>query len=329
MKIALIGAGSIGRIHAANIATHPDAALAVVCDFNEMAAGQVASIHGGKAVVSVEAAMDAKPDAAIIASSTSSHGEVATACIAAGVPFLCEKPLAADLDTAQRIAAEAASAGIVAATAFNRRFDEGYSGIRDAISAGDIGRMNALIFTSRTASPPTVAFARTSGGLFGEKGAHFFDLARWITGEEPSEVSALGSAIINPDYRSIGQVDTAFVTMKMASGILCNFDFSWRAAYGQDERLEVNGELGMLQTIQQPVGKHLRFSASGGRHGGLMPTWSERFAPTYKLELDLFLNKVRGGSDSDLASLDDGCRAQAISDAARKSVLSGRVEAVA
>ncbi len=328
MKIALVGAGAIGRIHAANVAAHPEAELSIVCDTNKQAAEQLATRHGGKVVASVQAAMDAKPDGAIIASSTASHGDVAAACIAAGVPFLCEKPLAEDLETARRIATNAVSAGICAATAFNRRFDEGYSGIRDAILDGEIGQIYTLIFTSRTVLPPTIEFASTSGGLFGEKGAHFFDLARWITGEEPSGVSAVGTAIINPDYLAIGHVDTAFVTLKMRSGILCNFDFGWRAAYGQDERLEVNGENGMLQTLQKPTGRHLKFDTDGGTHGGLMPTWLERFAPTYRMELDLFLNKVRGENASNLASLDDGCRAQAISDAAKKSVFSGQVETI-
>ncbi len=325
MRIALVGAGSIGKIHAANVAAHPVAQLAVVCDMDHESAKCVAADHSGKPLVSIEQALDESPDAVIVASSTASHGEVASACIAAGVPFLCEKPLASDLATARKIAADAESAKIIGATAFNRRFDVGYSGIREAVLDGEIGQINALIFASRTGSPPTVEFTKSSGGLFGEKGAHFFDLACWITGEEPTEVFAMGSAIVNPKFSSIGEVDTAFVTLKMPSGVLCNFDFSWRAAYGQDERLEVNGALGMLRTYQQPVGKFLRNSKHGESHEGLLPTWFERFAPTYERELDLFLKAVRKGSGAGLASLDDGCRAQAISDAAKSSLGTGQV----
>jgi len=260
----------------------------------------------------------------IIASSTASHGDVATACIGAGKPFLCEKPLARDLDTARQIAAQANEAGIVAATAFNRRFDAGYSGIRDAVQAGQIGKVETLSITSRTASPPTVEFTRTSGGLFGEKGAHFYDLARWITGENPTELFAMGSALVNPDFASIGEVDTALITMRMPSGALCQFDFSWRAAYGQDERLEANGSGGMLRTFQQPVGQFRRNTADGEIQDGLMPTWYQRFAPTYATELDVFLSAIESGDASALPSLDDGCHAQMIADCAKESVATGR-----
>jgi len=320
MHVAIIGAGVIGRIHARNVAAHPDAGFAVICDRDADAAGSLAGQYGVSSVHSVDEALACNPDCVIIASSTASHGEVATACIAAGVPFLCEKPLASDQETARRIVVSARQVGLVAATAFNRRFDADYSGIRTAVAAGKIGRVEAVLVTSRTASPPSVDFARTSGGLFGEKGAHFFDLARWITGEHPVELFAMGSALVNPSFADIGEVDTAMITMRMPSGALCQFDFSWRAAYGQDERIEVNGSLGMLQTIQEPVGRVLRSGSEGQSRHGLMPTWQERFAPTYVQELHAFLNAVRSGDASGLPSLEDGLAAQQISDAARESV---------
>ena len=324
MRIAVIGAGAIGRVHARNVAAHPDATLAVVCDRNPGAAEALATEFGSSAVRSVEEALRRDPDGAIIASSTASHGEVAAACIAAGVPFLCEKPLASDRKTGSRIVASARRAGLVAATAFNRRFDAGYAGIKAAVSAGEIGRVEAVLMTSRTAAPPSVEFTRTSGGLFGEKGAHFYDLARWITGEHPVELFAMGSALVNPSFADIGEVDTAMVTMRMPSGALCQFDFSWRAAYGQDERIEVNGSLGMLQTTQEPVGRFLRSKATGQSRDGLMPTWYERFAPTYADELHAFLGAIRSGDASGLPSLEDGLAAQQIADAARESVRNAR-----
>ncbi len=320
MRLAVIGAGAVGRVHARNIAAHREATLAIVCDKNPDAAEATADEFGSLAVRSVEEALEADLDGAIISSSTSSHGEVAAACIAAGVPFLCEKPLASDLATAHHIVNAARGAGLVAATAFNRRFDAGYAGIRAAVSAGEIGRVEAVLMTSRTASPPSVEFTRTSGGLFGEKGAHFYDLARWITGEHPVELYAMGSALVNPSFAEIGEVDTAMVTMRMPSGALCQFDFSWRAAYGQDERVEVNGSLGMLQAIQKPAGRIRRSTAEGQSQGGLMPTWYERFAPTYGDELHSFLGAIRSGDTSGLPSLDDGLAAQQIADAAKESL---------
>ncbi len=320
MHVAVIGAGVIGRIHARNVAAHPEARLAVICDRDPEAARSLAGQYGALNVQSVEEVLDCNPDGVIIASSTASHGEVAMACIAGQTPFLCEKPLASDQETARRIVASAGRAGLVAATAFNRRFDTGYAGIRAAVTAGEIGRVEAILVTSRTASPPSVEFTRTSGGLFGEKGAHFYDLARWISGEHPVELFAMGSALVNPSFADIGEVDTAMITMRMPSGTLCQFDFSWRAAYGQDERIEVNGSLGMLQTIQEPVGRVLASRAEGQSRDGLMPTWQERFAPTYADELHAFIDAIRSGDASSLPSLEDGLAAQQIADAARQSV---------
>ena len=223
LRIAVIGAGAIGRIHARNVAAQSDAALAAVCDKNLDAANRLATDFGSLAVGSAEDALSGGLDGAIIASSTASHGDVAMACVAAGVPFLCEKPLASDQATARQIVNTARSTGLLAATAFNRRFDAGYAGIKAAVSSGEIGRVEAVLMTSRTASPPSVEFTRTSGGLFGEKGAHFYDLARWITEEHPVEVFAMGSALVNPAFAETGEGDTAMITMRMPSGALCQF----------------------------------------------------------------------------------------------------------
>ena len=320
MRIAVIGAGAIGRIHARNVAAHPEAGLAVVCDTNPDAAKSLASQFGALSVHSVEEALNCSPDGVIIASSTASHGKVSAACIAAHVPFLCEKPLASDRETAHRIVASARQAGLVAAIAFNRRFDTGYASIRKAISAGEIGRVEVILMTSRTASPPSVEFTRTSGGLFGEKGAHFYDLARWFTGEHPVELFAMGSVLVDSAFADIGEADTAMITMRMPSGTLCQFDFSWRAAYGQDERVEVNGSLGMLQTIQEPVGRVLKSGSGCQSRDGPIPTWQERFSRTYADELHAFLWAVRSGDASGLPSLEDGLAAQQIADAARQSM---------
>jgi len=324
LRIGLVGAGSIGRIHARNIAGHPAASLAVVCDRNPEAAGILAAEYGQLAATSVREALDRELDGAIIASSTASHGDIATECVAARLPFLCEKPLAQDLATAQDIVAATRAADIFGAIAFNRRFDAGYAGIKAAVSAGEIGRVESILITSRTAAPPSVEFTRTSGGLFGEKGAHFYDLACWIAGEFPVELFAMGSALVNPAFADIGEADTAMITMRMPSGALCQFDFSWRAAYGQDERLEVNGALGMLQTFQKPVGGFFRSRAEGQSSDGLMLTWYERFAPTYAEGLDRFLAAIRSGDASALPSLKDGLAAQQIADAARESAKIGK-----
>ena len=127
VRLAVIGAGTIGSIHAQTIAATPRAELVAICDTNVGAAERLAGQLGTRAVKSLDEAIGTSPDALIIASSTASHGDVARAAIGAGVPFLCEKPLAFDLETATRISESADAGGIVAAMAFNRRFDAQYA----------------------------------------------------------------------------------------------------------------------------------------------------------------------------------------------------------
>lgn len=323
LNIAVIGAGTIGKIHAANLAANDQARLTHVCDLNHEAALAVASQHGCKAERSLDWLVEGAIDGVVIASSTASHGDVAKACVSANIPFLCEKPLASDQATGIEILKAALSSGLMAGMAFNRRFDRQYAGMKVAIAEGSVGDIETIQFTSRTASPPSVEFLKTSGGLFGEKGAHFYDLARWMTGEHPTEIFAMGSSLIDPELAKAGETDTAMITIRMPSGVLCQFSFSWRAAYGQDERIEVHGSRGMLLTDQVPIGAFDRYSACGRNRGGLLPNWFERFAASYKIELDHFLQAIRTGKRGDLPSLIDGLAAQQIADAAKKSVEEG------
>ena len=325
MKFAIVGAGAIGAIYAQSILDNPRADLAAVCDVDPGAASRLAEPRNVAVVTELDELLALAPDALIVASSTASHGDVALAAIRAGVPFLCEKPLAFDLRTAEEIAEEAAASGVTAAMAFNRRFDAQYSAIKAAVDGGELGRPEVVNIVSRTARPPSPEFIPSSGGLLAEKGSHFYDLARWICSEDPSEVFAMGSVLIDPGYRQVGEIDTAKILLRMPSGTLCQLDFSWRAAYGQDERIEANGAGGMICTRQEPTGPVVHQTADGLVHPGELPGWQERFADTYRAELDAFIDLVDGGDDSGvLAGLPDGAAAQRIAEACKRSLKDNR-----
>ena len=158
VTLALIGAGNIGSVHAANIASHPRARLGWIYDARHEAAAALAAKHGARVAGSLDEALGGGVDAAVIASSTASHGEVAEACITAGRPFLCEKPLAKDLDVAVRIVRAAGEAGLITAMAFHRRLDRGYGAIRDAVMAnGSIDRERLACVFAPAGTPPAIA----------------------------------------------------------------------------------------------------------------------------------------------------------------------------
>jgi len=323
LSLALIGAGNIGGVHAANIAAHPRASLDWIYDARPEAAAALAGKHGGRVARSLGEALEGV-DAAVIASSTASHGAVAEACIAARKAFLCDKPLAKDLESARGIVSAARAAGLTTAIGFNRRLDRGYAAIRQAVAQGEIGRLESILITSRSAAPPTVQSVQATGGLLGEKGSHFYDLACWIAGAYPLELHAMGAALVDPAFAEIGEVDVAMITLAMPDGALCQLDFSWRAAYGQDERLEAVGALGMLQTAQAPDAPFSRYGEGGLSQAAPLPGWLERFAPTYAEELDRFVGALETGRPPQLASLEDGLAAQRLAEAAARSIREGR-----
>ena len=328
LTLALIGAGNIGKVHARNVTAHAGARLGYVFDTDRETAVAVAGQYGATATGSLEEALGAAVDAVIVASSTSTHGDILEACIDAKKAFICEKPLASSVAAAEKIVAGAKAAGLTAAIGFNRRFDFQYAGIKEAVARGDIGKPELMLITSRTAKPPTFEFIKTSGGLLGEKGSHFYDLACWITGEYPNEIQAAGSALINPRFAEIGEVDTAVITLCMPSGMLCQLDFSWRAAYGQDERIEILGALGMLQTRQEPVSPYARHSEAGIMREGRFPGWLERFEPTYGMQLDAFIGAVETASEA-FPAIEDGLAAQRLTEAGMQSIRERRAIKVA
>ncbi len=319
LTFAIIGAGWIGGIHGDRLRRCDGARLGYVFDLSVERARQFADQHGCEVAASVEDACE-KADAVIIASSTVSHADVAFACIAAGKPFLVEKPVAHDVASAVRVRDAVENAGIQATAGFNRRFDARYAAIRQAVANGVVGKLESLRFTVKTANAPSAEFLKTSGGLFGEFGIHFFDLARWISGDEPVEVFATGSTLIDSAYADIGHIDTAAVVVRMRSGVLFQLDIGWRYAYGHDERLEVFGSKGVLAAGAPIMPLQLDAGDPPSPSGETkLPDWFERFEATYLAELSSFVEAL-ASDHTPAPTLHDGVIAQMLADAARESV---------
>jgi len=320
LNIALFGAGTIGTVHARNIAQNPRCRLRWIIDKDVARADTLAVSYGGEGSESVDTALsDPSVDAVVIASSTLVHEEHLLACIAAGKGVLCEKPIADGLGNAKRCVDAAKAAGIVAAVGFNRRLDPHHRAVYDRTRAGDIGTVELLHLVSRSARAPRPEASYQSGGTIRDKGSHFFDLACWIAGSDPVEAFASGACLIDPGYARYGDVDTAALTLKFESGALATFSFSRRTNYGYDEMIEVFGSEGMLESRRQT---ELGVNLYKGRHivgGGLHPDWYDRFADTYRTELDSFISAIEQKAPVH-AGLSEGLRAQAVAEAMIESM---------
>ncbi|MCP4384218.1 MAG: Gfo/Idh/MocA family oxidoreductase [Hyphomicrobiales bacterium] len=324
MKIALFGAGVMGRIHARNINRSAGCSLAYVVDQDGDRAKELTASFGGHADTTIDRALaDDTLEGVIVASSTDAHKVHVMAAARAGKALLCEKPVADSLDDARACHEAVALAGVVAVMGFNRRLDTVHQDLYRGIAAGEVGTVEMLRLVSRSASPPDPRSAAHSGGMIREKGAHFFDLACWLAGADPVEVSAMGGCLVDQRFADYGDVDTAILTLRLEGGVMVGFDFGRRTAYGVDELIEVFGSDGLLLADRQAVPRAIRRSGRDLIQPGLNQDWHERFAPTYVDELDSFVRAIRGDQTS-LALMADGLRAQAISEAAIKALTERR-----
>jgi len=211
---------------------------------------------------------------------------------------------------------------------FSRRFDPNHLALRDAVKSGAIGRLEMLHLTSRGPTPPPLSYLKVSGGQFRDQTVHFFDLAAWISGEDPVEVFAAGVALVDPAIGQAGDVDTSMLILKFPSGALCHLDQSRRSAYGYDERIEAFGSKGMVESERKRTRDVKLFSGNQIVEDGLHPGWFERLEPSFARSLDAFLDALEMGRPPS-PSLLDGLRAQQVAEAAVESLRTNRPVKVA
>jgi len=318
-NFALFGAGRIGRIHAANIAAHAGARLKYVVDVDAAAAAAIAWSAGGEVADTQAVLADPGVDALLVASPTDTHADLIEAGSGAGKAILCEKPVDLDVARARAAVAAAERAGILLAIGFNRRYDPSFRRLRDGIDAGEIGAVESVLIVSRDPSPPPVPYVQRSGGLFRDMTIHDLDMARWLLGEEPAEVTAHGSCLVDPAIGAAGDIDTAAVTLRTASGRIAQIANSRRAVFGYDQRIEVCGARGMLAAGNRRATSVEHATAAGYTRDPALPFFLERYADAYRLELDAFVRRLHG-EPSDLVSGADGVRALEIADACARSL---------
>ena len=327
-RIALLGAGFIGTVHAAALAAHPLVDLAAIYDVDAGRARALAERHGAAALTDLDAAFDAGAiDAVYIASATDTHAALLRKAADAGVAAMCEKPIHLDYAEALAAVAYAEERGLVAMVDFNRRFDADHAALRRIVASGEIGEVNLVQMTSRGPAVPPLSYVAVSGGQLRDQTVHFFDLARWITGEDPVEVLAVGSALAEPRLADYGDVDTSVVTMRLPSGALVQIDSLRRIGYGYDERIEVTGSLGMVESGRNRTGNVSRYLGGRVISDGLHAGWFERVEATYAAALDHFVGALEHGTPIG-PTLADGLKAQAIAEAATRSLTSRRMETV-
>jgi myo-inositol 2-dehydrogenase/D-chiro-inositol 1-dehydrogenase len=325
IRLALLGGGRIGKVHAAAIAADPDAELAWVYDPIEPAAAALADQYGTAASADPEAVLaDPAVDGVVIAAPTPTHVDLLTRAVLAGKAVLCEKPI--DLDLAKVDACWDAISGRdpVVMVGFNRRFDPSFAEIHARVGAGEIGRLEQLVITSRDPAPAPADYLAASGGLFRDMTIHDFDMARFFLGDVV-EVQAMGANLVADYIRELGDIDTAMVVLRGVDGALCHVTNSRHCAFGYDQRLEAFGARGQLTAYNQ-LATSVRFHGADRAESSrpYLNFFLERYAEAYRRELAHFIAAVESGQPPS-PGFADGRAALALADAANESLRTGRV----
>jgi myo-inositol 2-dehydrogenase/D-chiro-inositol 1-dehydrogenase len=317
--VALFGAGRIGAIHAASVAAHPKLSLKYVVDPVSEAAGRIAEAQAAK-VVTMEAALaDSEVAGVIVASPTDRHLDQCLAAARAGKAIFCEKPI--DLDLARARAAAPALADARMMLGFNRRFDPHFQALKAKIDDGVIGALETLNIVSHDPAPPPIGYVKVSGGLFRDMSIHDFDTARWLLGEPPVSVFASASCLVDPAIGDAGDVDTAKILLRTASGRLCLISNSRRSGYGYDQRIEAFGSKGMVRAgnvTESALSTWTELEAAQDRFQNF---FLDRYAAAYRLEMDHFAEVLAGAAPK--VGYADGVAALALAEAAALSAKTG------
>ena len=327
-RFALIGAGFIGGAHAGNLAAHPDVDFALIYDIDPARAEMLAQRHNSRATTDLGEVFDPEAiDAVFIASSTDTHAEHLRSAAGAGIPALCEKPIDLDLARAVDVVQYADARGIVAMVDFNRRFDRDYAEVQRVVASGEVGTVHLIQMTTRGPVMPPMEYIAVSGGQMRDQTVHFFDLARWISGLDPEAVFATGSTLVEPALADYDDVDTSVVTLRLPGGALVQIDSARQIGYGYDERIEVLGSTGMVEARRHRTGCVSRYNAGRIVDDGMHAGWFERIAASYRGALDHFVDALERGTPVG-PNLSEALKAQAIAEAASRSLASGAMEAI-
>ena len=292
-RIGVIGTGRIGRIHAENLAFRvPGAELCAVADVDLEAARACGRRCRVEKVWDDPRRVleDPEIDAVAICSSTDRHAEQMEQAADAGKHIFCEKPIHLDLARIDQALARVEAAGVKLMIGFNRRFDPGFRRAREMVAGGEIGTPHLVRITSRDPAPPPPEYVKVSGGLFLDMTIHDLDMARWIIGSEVEEIFAMGAVLVDPAIGEQGDIDTAVLSLRYASGALGTIDNSRRAVYGYDQRLEVFGDRGCVVVGNETPSRAVLSQGDGVHSDKPLHFFLERYEAAYIAEMEEFVD---------------------------------------
>ena len=307
VKVGIIGAGRIGKLHAENLSFHVrEAEVVAIADIFEEAAQKAAQEYAIPAAHADPRRIidDPEIEAVIICSSTDTHSQFIEESAAAGKHIFCEKPIDFDLKRIDQALQAVENAGVKLQVGFNRRFDASFKRVHDLVAEGRVGTPHIVRISSRDPQPPPLSYVKTSGGIFLDMTIHDFDMARFLINDEVDEIYATGGVMVDPAIGEVGDIDTAVITLFYRSGAIGTIDNSRQAVYGYDQRVEVFGSKGCVTAAnKKPDTTEVSTSESVCTALPLF-FFLERYNDAYIAEMKAFVQAIREDKTPPVTGID-------------------------
>ncbi|BFQ93945.1 inositol 2-dehydrogenase [Gallibacterium anatis] len=327
IKVGIIGAGRIGRVHSESISKYVKGAeikaisdIKVTEELQSWAASMgISHVYDDYRKI----LQDPEIDAVLVCSSTNTHAPISIEAAQAGKHIFCEKPVDPNKDKIREVLDVVDKARVKFQVGFNRRFDHNFKAIKDRVVAGDIGEPHLIRVTSRDPDAPPIEYVKVSGGMFFDMTIHDFDMIRYLSGSEVVEVYAAGGVLVNPEIGKAGDIDTAVITLKLANGAIGVIDNSRKAVYGYDQRAEVFGSKGAVQTSNDTNSTAVYSCEAGVIAEKPKYFFLERYMQSFAEEIRCFIDSIVNDTPTAVNG-NDGLQPVLIALAAQKSLEEGR-----
>ena len=324
VTFGIIGAGRIGKLHADNLLSRVDGArLKAITDpflDEDWAASRNIPLTGKDHRILLD---DPEIDAILIGSPSAEHAPQMIECAEAGKHIFCEKPIALDPEIIRNALAEVDKSGVKLQVGFNRRFDPNFAAVQQQVASGALGAPHIIRITSRDPAPPPAEYVAGSGGMFLDMTIHDFDMARFLSGSEVTEVHAYGTVLVDPEIGKAGDIDTAVISLKFANGALGIIENSRKAVYGYDQRVEVFGAKGTAMADNNTPTSMIVLNESGTIRDKPLYFFLERYKTAFVAEMQAFVDAIREDKPT-LVSGKDGLVPVLIAMAAKESLKTGK-----
>ncbi|VBB08232.1 inositol 2-dehydrogenase [Lucifera butyrica] len=326
INVGVIGAGRIGKLHAGNIVKNfPAVTVKAIADIN---AGGLADWAQSLGIADVyqdykQILADPAIDAVIICSSTDTHSHITIEAAQAGKHIFCEKPIDYDVKRIHAALEAVKKAGVKFQVGFNRRFDHNFKKVRELIQSGAIGDVQIVKVTSRDPAPPPLEYVKVSGGMFLDMTIHDFDMVRYLTGSEVTEVYANAAVLVDPAIGAAGDVDTALISLKFKNGAIGMIDNCRQAVYGYDQRVEVLGTKGGITVTNDTPTTVVMSTGSAVTADKPKYFFLERYMDSFTEEMKEFFQSIAENTETAVAGI-DGLKPVLIGLAAQESYRAGK-----